>query len=151
MNFLISGAIVMASSIEPANQTMSRFPFMLPKNLALYMRMTSIIEGIYHTHKVNFKFVRVLKQILEDEHLIKDAYIEEIKQSFTKFAGSIEDAITIAPEIKKFMDEFRGFQEKIKPKPIVLLSGSILAAGVFLGSALLYSSNEAMKLQVLLD
>jgi len=129
--------------MELANKTMSRFPFMLPKNLALYMRMTSIIEGIYHTHKVNFKFVRVLKQILEEEHLIKDAYIEEIKQSFTNFAESIQDAITIAPEIKKFMDHARGFQEKNRPRPITLLAGSILASAVFLGSAILYSSNEA--------
>jgi len=122
---------------------MSRFPFMLPKNLALYMRMSSIIEGIYHTHKVNFKFVKVLKQILEEEHLIKDAYIEEIKQSFTKFGESIQDAITIAPEIKKFMEHARAFQEKSKPRPIVLLAGSFFAGAVFIGSALLYSSNEA--------
>jgi len=129
--------------MELANKTMSRFPFMLPKNLALYMRMSSIIEGIYHTHKVNFKFVKVLKQILEEEHLIKDAYIEEIKQSFTKFGESIQDAITIAPEIKKFMEHARAFQEKSKPRPIVLLAGSVFAAAVFLGSAILYDENEA--------
>jgi len=129
--------------MELANKTMSRFPFMLPKNLALYMRMSSIIEGIYHTHKVKFKFVKVLKQILEEEHLIKDAYIEEIKQSFTKFGESIQDAITIAPEIKKFMEHARAFQEKSKPRPLTLLAGTILASSVFMGSALLYSSNEA--------
>jgi predicted unusual protein kinase regulating ubiquinone biosynthesis (AarF/ABC1/UbiB family) len=129
--------------MELANKTMSRFPFMLPKNLALYMRMSSIIEGIYHQHKVNFKFVKVLKQILEEEHLIKDAYIEEIKQSFTNFAKSVEDAITIAPEIKKFMDDARVFQEKSKPRPLTLLAGTILSSSVFIGSALLYSSNEA--------
>ncbi|MBI5698167.1 MAG: AarF/ABC1/UbiB kinase family protein, partial [Thaumarchaeota archaeon] len=74
--------------MELANKTMSKFPFMLPKNLALYLRMSSIIEGIYKTHKVDFKFVKVLKNILEEEHLIKDAYIEEIKYSFTRFAKS---------------------------------------------------------------
>jgi predicted unusual protein kinase regulating ubiquinone biosynthesis (AarF/ABC1/UbiB family) len=52
------------SLMELANKTMSRFPFILPKNLALYMRMASIIEGIYKTHKVEFKFVKVLRDIL---------------------------------------------------------------------------------------
>ncbi len=128
--------------MELANKTMSKFPFMLPKNLALYMRMSSIIEGIYHTHKVNFKFVKVLKQILEEEHLIKDAYIEEIKHSFTKFAKSIEDTITIAPEIKRFMDENRMYMQMQSTKSNVLLSGSILSSAIFIGGALVYSSNE---------
>ncbi len=128
--------------MELANKTMSKFPFMLPKNLALYMRMSSIIEGIYHTHKVNFKFVKVLKQILEEEHLIKDAYIEEIKHSFTKFAKSIEDTITIAPEIKRFMDENRIYMQMQRPKSNVLLSGSILSSAIFIGSALVYPTNE---------
>ncbi|MBA4719257.1 MAG: AarF/ABC1/UbiB kinase family protein [Nitrosopumilus sp.] len=128
--------------MELANKTMSKFPFMLPKNLALYMRMSSIIEGIYHTHKVNFKFVKVLKQILEEEHLIKDAYIEEIKHSFTKFAKSIEDTITIAPEIKRFMDENRVYMQMQRPKSTVLLSGSILSSAIFIGSALVYPTNE---------
>jgi len=128
--------------MELANKTMSKFPFMLPKNLALYMRMTSIIEGIYHTHKVNFKFVNILKQILEEEHLIKDAYIEEIKHSFTKFAKSIEDTITIAPEIKRFMDENRVYMQMQRPKSNVLLSGSILSSAIFIGGALVYPANE---------
>ena len=128
--------------MELANKTMSKFPFMLPKNLALYMRMSSIIEGIYHTHKVNFKFVKVLRQILEEEHLIKDAYIEEIKHSFTKFAKSIEDTITIAPEIKRFMDENRVYMQMQRPKSNVLLSGSILSSAIFIGGALVYPANE---------
>ena len=129
--------------LELANKTMSRFPFMLPKNLALYMRMASIIEGIYKTHKVDFKFVNVLKKILEEENLIKDAYIEELKYSFTRFAKSIDATISIAPELKKFIDENRSLQLlNAKPKSNILLPGSILSSSIFIGSAFLYSSNE---------
>ena len=53
------------SLMELANKTMSKFPFILPKNLALYLRMASIIEGIYKTHDVDFKFLKVLKNILQ--------------------------------------------------------------------------------------
>jgi predicted unusual protein kinase regulating ubiquinone biosynthesis (AarF/ABC1/UbiB family) len=128
--------------MELANKTMSKFPFMLPKHLALYMRMTSIIEGIYKTHKVDFKFVKVLKKILEEENLIKEAYIEELKYSFNRFAKSIDATITIAPELKKFIDENRSLQLYAKPKNNVLLSGSILSSAIFVGSAFIYSSNE---------
>ena len=130
--------------MQLANKTMSKFPFKLPKHLALYLRMSTIIEGIYHTHKVDFKFIKVLRQILEEESLIKDAYIEEIKRSFSRFAKTIEDTITIAPEIKKFMDENRMMQQQSGKKNNAMLSGSILSAAVFLGSAFLFQSNETI-------
>ena len=128
------------SLMELANQTMSKFPFMLPKNLALYMRMASIIEGIYKTHDVDFKFVKVLKNILEEENLIPRAYVEELKISFDSFTKSIDYAIRMGPEMKKFMDETQIFMKK--RKPMVLLSGSIFASAVFIASAFLFQSNE---------
>lgn len=135
------------SLMELANKTMSKFPFVLPKNLALYMRMASIIEGIYKTHKVDFKFVKVVREILEEEHLIKDAYIEELKYSFDRFAKSIDATISIAPEIKKFLDENRSIQLlNAKPKSNILLSGSILSSAIFVSSAILYSSNESIAI-----
>ena len=127
-----------------ANKTMSKFPFKLPKHLALYLRMSTIIEGIYHTHKVDFKFIKVLRTILEEESLIKDAYIEEIKKSFSRFAKSVEDTITIAPEIKKFMDENRILQQQMKQKSNAMLSGSIVSSAVFIGSAFLFQTNETL-------
>ncbi len=132
------------SLMELANKTMSKFPFILPKNLALYMRMASIIEGIYKQHKVDFKFVKVLREILEEEHLIKDAYVEELKHSFQAFAKSINAAFSLAPELKKFIDDNRSLQRDARPQ--VLLSGSILSSAVFVGSAVLFMSNEALGL-----
>jgi predicted unusual protein kinase regulating ubiquinone biosynthesis (AarF/ABC1/UbiB family) len=135
------------SLMELANKTMSKFPFVLPKNLALYLRMASIIEGIYKQHKVDFKFVKVLREILEEESLIKDAYIEELKNSFKRFAKSIDATISIAPELKKFIDDNRSLQIlNAKPKSNILLSGSILSAAIFVGSAVLYSSNESISI-----
>ena len=135
------------SLMEMANKTMSHFPFVLPKHLALYLRMASIIEGIYHTHKVDFKFLKVLKNILEEENLIRDAYIEEIKYSFDKFVKSIDATISIAPELKKFIDDNRSLQLlNAKPKSNTLLSGSILSSAIFIGSAILYSTNEFVGL-----
>ena len=132
------------SLMELANQTMSKFPFVLPKNLALYMRMASIIEGIYKTHDVDFKFVKVLKTILEEENLIPRAYVEELKISFDNFVKSIDSAIRMGPEMKKFMDETQIFMKK--RKPMVLLSGSIFSSAIFMGSVFLYQSNELLGL-----
>jgi len=130
------------SLMELANQTMSKFPFVLPKNLALYMRMASIIEGIYKTHDVDFKFVKVLKNILQEENLIPRAYVEELKISFENFSKSIDSAIRLGPEMQKLMDEAQIFMKK--RKPMALLSGSIFASATFIGSVLLFQSNESL-------
>ena len=132
------------SLMELANQTMSRFPFVLPKNLALYMRMASIIEGIYKTHDVDFKFVKVLKNILQEENLIPRAYVEELKISFDNFSKSIDSALRIGPEMKKLMDEVQIYMKK--GRPMVLISGSIFASAIFLGSVFLFQSSETLGL-----
>jgi predicted unusual protein kinase regulating ubiquinone biosynthesis (AarF/ABC1/UbiB family) len=90
--------------VDLANKTMSRFPFRLPKNLALYMRMSSILEGIYHHHKVPFKFVKVLAGLLEEEGLVRDAYIEELKVSAKRFAKGIQDSLSVAPMLKTYLE-----------------------------------------------
>jgi predicted unusual protein kinase regulating ubiquinone biosynthesis (AarF/ABC1/UbiB family) len=130
------------SLMELANQTMSKFPFVLPKNLALYMRMASIIEGIYKTHNVDFKFVKVLRTILEEENLIPQAYVQELKISFDNFSKSIDSALRMGPEMKKLMDEVQIYMKK--GRPMVLISGSIFASATFIGSVLLFQSSELL-------
>jgi len=121
-----------------------KFPFVLPKNLALYMRMASIIEGIYKTHDVDFKFVKVLRTILEEENLIPQAYVQELKISFDNFSKSIDSALRIGPEMKKLMDEIQIYMKK--GRPTVLISGSIFASATFIGSVFLYQSSELLGL-----
>ncbi|MHB8545350.1 MAG: ABC1 kinase family protein [Nitrosotalea sp.] len=128
--------------MELANKTMSRFPFKLPKHLALYMRMTSILEGVYLTHKVNFRFINVLQNILEEENIIRDAYVEELKISFGRFVKSIDAAIAVVPEIRQFIEQNKNMQTSKPKSRTVLLSGTILAAAVFVGSTILYSTNN---------
>ena len=128
--------------MELANITMGKFPFLLPKQLALFLRMSSIMEGIYDTHNVKIKFAKVFKRILEEENLIYEAYIGEIKNSFNKFQKSIDAVITLAPDLKKFLDNSNSIQLKSKQKRNTLLPGSILSAAIFVGSVFLFSTNE---------
>lgn len=137
------------SLMELANQTMSKFPFVLPKNLALYMRMASIIEGIYKTHDVDFKFVKVLKNILQEENLITRAYVEELKISFDNLSKSIDSALQMGPEIKRLVDEAQIFMKK--GRPMVLISGSIFASALFVGSVFLIQSNEVLGLAAMIS
>ena len=119
-----------------ANKTLSRFPFRLPKNLALYMRMASILEGIYHYHDVKFQFVRVLVSLLEEEGLIKDAYVEEFKRYVNKFVKGLEVSVDLAPMIKQYLTDQRT-TNRLKGNSNVLPM-SIISSSIFIGSTFIF-------------
>jgi predicted unusual protein kinase regulating ubiquinone biosynthesis (AarF/ABC1/UbiB family) len=119
-----------------ANKTLSRFPFRLPKNLALYMRMASILEGIYHYHNVKFQFVRVLVSLLEEEGLIKEAYIEEFKRYVNRFVKGIEVSSELAPLLKQYLTDQKS-ENKIKVNSNVLPM-SIISSAIFIGSTFIF-------------
>ena len=72
--------------------------------------------------------------------MIPKAYVEELKISFEKFSKSIDTALRLGPEMEKFMDEAKISMQK--RKPMVFLGGSIFASAIFIGSVLLYPTNE---------
>lgn len=119
-----------------ANKTLSRFPFRLPKNLALYMRMASILEGIYHYHNVKFQFVRVLVSLLEEEGLIKEAYIEEFKRYVNRFVKGIEVSSELSPMLKQYLAD-QNSENKIKANSNVLPM-SIISSAIFIGSTFIF-------------
>ena len=119
-----------------ANKTLSRFPFRLPKSLALYMRMASILEGIYHYHGVKFQFVRVLVSLLEEEGLIKEAYFEEFKRYINRFAKGIEISGELAPMIKQYLTDQKTADRTKKYSNIIPVS--ILSSSIFIGSTIIF-------------
>jgi predicted unusual protein kinase regulating ubiquinone biosynthesis (AarF/ABC1/UbiB family) len=119
-----------------ANKTLSRFPFRLPKSLALYMRMASILEGIYHYHQVRFQFVRVLVNLLEEEGLIKEAYLEEFKRYLNRFAKGIEISSELAPMIKQYLTDQKTVDRTKKYSNIIPVS--ILSSSIFIGSTIIF-------------
>jgi predicted unusual protein kinase regulating ubiquinone biosynthesis (AarF/ABC1/UbiB family) len=119
-----------------ANKTLSRFPFRLPKSLALYMRMASILEGIYHYHGVKFQFVRVLVNLLEEEGLIKEAYLEEFKRYVNRFAKGIEISGELAPMIKQYLIDQKTVDRTKKYSSIIPVS--ILSSSIFIGSTIIF-------------
>lgn len=126
--------------IDLTNKTMSRFPFRLPKNLALYMRMSSILEGIYLHHKVRFQFVKVLANILDEEGLLRGAYVEETRDYFRRMAKGIETSISLAPILRSYMETDLHAKE-MSAKRQWLTSASVIGSGLFIGSAIFIQYN----------
>jgi predicted unusual protein kinase regulating ubiquinone biosynthesis (AarF/ABC1/UbiB family) len=129
--------------IDLTNRTMSKFPFRLPKNLALYMRMTSILEGIYQQHKVKFKFARVLENILSEEGLFREAYVEEAKDYYKRLINGVESSINLAPMVRSYMEADLRMRETSSSRQW-LTSLSIIGSGLFIGSAVMLQYDLAL-------
>lgn len=125
--------------VDLVNRTMGNFPFLLPKHLSLYMRMATLLEGIYKTHGVKFTFMAVLKEILEEEHMVEEAYMSELRSGIGRLVGSAAEALELVPEVRRFLDDSRSARAR-PARSGALLPGSILAASTFVGSSIIYSS-----------
>ncbi|MEO9365739.1 MULTISPECIES: ABC1 kinase family protein [Candidatus Nitrosocaldus] len=143
--------------MELANRTMTRFPFRLPKQLALYMRMASLLEGIYLTLKVDFQFMRVLSSLLQEEGLIRDAYIEEVKSSIESIVRGLQDYIAVAPMLRDYLERSLmegssssssrsgrlGYRTRLSSSA-TLIAGSIVTSSLLISSAIIMESNPTL-------
>ncbi len=136
--------------MELANRTMARFPFRLPKQLALYMRMASLLEGIYLALKVDFQFMKVLSSLLQEEGLIKDAYIEEIKSSIESIVKGLNDYIMVAPMLRDYLERNlmessgNGRSSRARLSSSALIAGSIITSSLLISSAIIMESNPTL-------
>src|SRR5579872_4052856 len=91
--------------LEIANRTIYQFPFRLPKNLVLYMRMLSILEGVCLALDPKFRFVQILGNLLEEEGLVEEAYREELKDLTKRMVKAFDASIDVMPLLKGFLEE----------------------------------------------
>ena len=105
--------------------------------------MSSILEGIYHHHKVKFQFVKVLADILSEEGLLREAYVEETKDYFRRLVKGIETTISLAPIFRSYLETDLRTKE-ISSRRQWMTSVSIIGSGLFIGSAIFIQYNLLM-------
>jgi len=127
-----------------ANKTMSKFPFRLPKNLALYLRMTSILEGIYKYHGIEFQFLKVLRNLLEEEGLIQEAYVAEMKYSLQRLRTWVEDSVSLTPLLKSYLEREHVTGVSNSNTRYDFLAWSIFASVLFIGSSIMLPQNPLL-------
>ena len=93
--------------MEIANRTIYQFPFWLPRNLVLYMRKSSILEGVCLALDPDFRFVRMLGALLEDEGLVNEAYRRDLFDELGKLREGLQATIEVAPMLKSVLEDYR--------------------------------------------
>ena len=81
----------------------------------------------------------MLAGLLEEEGLLRDAYIEEVKVTAKRYAKGIQDSVNVAPLLKTYLETMgpRGEYEKNNSALVT----SVLASALFIGAALMLPHN----------
>lgn len=119
---------------EIANNVIFEFPFRLPRSLVLYMRMSSLLEGVCMQLDPDFKFVKVLRQLLYSEGLLDELYRQQLSEFARKAIVSIEKGLDVLPLLKKKLeDDLQELPRKRDRKvPASIFLGTVFLASVYL-------------------
>lgn len=90
---------------EIANNVIFEFPFRLPQALVLYMRMSSILEGVCLQLDPDFRFISVLRELLYNEGLLNEFYSRQLREFVRKAIVSVEKGLDVLPSLKRRLEE----------------------------------------------
>jgi predicted unusual protein kinase regulating ubiquinone biosynthesis (AarF/ABC1/UbiB family) len=85
-----------------ANRVIYRFPFRLPKQLVLYLRMGLMLDSVCRTLDPEFNFIQTLPSLFEQEGLYREYYIFRVKQ----IAGRVTKYLDSALRLPTLMQEY---------------------------------------------
>jgi predicted unusual protein kinase regulating ubiquinone biosynthesis (AarF/ABC1/UbiB family) len=133
--------------VQQVEDTIYEFPLRLPPNLALVLRVATVVEGVCVTLDPDFDFISVATDFLRDE-----GYIEEGARDFiAERAGELQDfgesLVRVPPKLESTLDdldrgnvsltvEFDREEESFDRLAKRLVLGVVLAATVISASVL---------------
>jgi predicted unusual protein kinase regulating ubiquinone biosynthesis (AarF/ABC1/UbiB family) len=135
--------------VQQVEDTIYEFPLRLPPNLALVLRVATVVEGVCVTLDPDFDFIEVATDYLRRQGFIEESargYVEDragevldLGESLLRVPPKLEDTLDRANRGEltvevKLSDEERTLQQQTKR----LVLGSLLAATV-VSSAVLYA------------
>ncbi|BCU66960.1 glycosyl transferase family 1 [Sulfolobales archaeon HS-7] len=89
-----------------ANDAFYRFPLRLPSRLAIYFRMSAVLEGTCTEIDPDFDFFRSLVTIVQDEGLLREAYFDELRNTYNKVINAIRLSMLEKPTQRKRRDSY---------------------------------------------
>ncbi|MFA9517579.1 ABC1 kinase family protein [Halopenitus sp. H-Gu1] len=142
--------------IEQIESTIYEFPLRLPQNLALVLRVATVVEGVCVTLDPEFDFIATATDYLREE-----GYYEETARELAADAGrqaraTAEALFTVPPKLDRVLDRTeRGDihlnvtiedETKVLDKLAMRIAYSVLLAVGVLSATILYSFANAWEL-----
>ncbi|MFB6152196.1 MAG: ABC1 kinase family protein [Haloarculaceae archaeon] len=145
--------------IQQVEDTIYDFPFRLPANLALVLRVATVVEGVCVTLDEDFDFIEVATSYLRDQGYLQDTARQYVEDRVGEVGDAAQSAVRVPPKFEDVLDlavhddlqievDVRDSQDHIGQLARRLIYGLVLASSV-LGSAVVYAVEEYVAAGVL--
>ncbi len=135
--------------VERIEDTVYEFPLRLPSNMALVLRMASVVEGVCLTLDPEFDFIAVATDYLAEQGYMEESARRILGQTADQVRRSTQSALRTPPKLERMLDRFDRDDFYVRAdvedsdRLLVALArrlvlGMLLSAGV-LSTALLYA------------
>ncbi|MFC5134530.1 MULTISPECIES: ABC1 kinase family protein [Haloferacaceae] len=142
--------------IEQVESTIYEFPLRLPRNLALVLRVATVVEGVCVTLDPEFDFIATATDYLEAEGYYEQTAREIAEDAGRQLQRTTESLFTVPPKADAFLDRAnRGDlhidvtiedESRVLDKLAMRIAYSVLLAVGVLSATILYSFAEEWRL-----
>ncbi|OYR54876.1 ABC1 kinase family protein [Halorubrum halodurans] len=142
--------------IEQVESTIYEFPLRLPRNLALVLRVATVVEGVCVTLDPEFDFIETATNYLETEGYYEQTAREIAEDAGRQLQRTTESLFTVPPKAESFLDRAnRGDlhvdvtiedESRVLDKLAMRIAYSVLLAVGVLSATILYSFAEEWRL-----
>ncbi|WP_459191365.1 ABC1 kinase family protein [Halosimplex sp. J119] len=138
--------------VQQVEDTIYDFPFRLPANLALVLRVATVVEGVCVTLDPDFDFIEVATDYLRQQGFLADTAREYVEDRVDEVQEATKSAIRTPPKVEEVLDlaihedlqvevDFRDSQNLLGQVTRRLIYGMVLASAVF-SSAVLFAFEQ---------
>ena len=90
--------------IQQVEDTIYEFPLRLPPNLALVLRVATVVEGVCVTLDPDFDFIAVATDFLRDQGYVEETAREVIQARSAEFRDLGESLVRVPPKLERTLD-----------------------------------------------
>jgi predicted unusual protein kinase regulating ubiquinone biosynthesis (AarF/ABC1/UbiB family) len=90
--------------VEQVEDTLYEFPLRLPPNLALVLRVATVVEGVCVTLDPDFDFIEVATEYLRENGLLEENVRKFVEDRAREVQDSVESAVRTPPKLEAALD-----------------------------------------------
>ncbi|MBV0924691.1 AarF/ABC1/UbiB kinase family protein [Halomicroarcula limicola] len=90
--------------VQQVEDTIYEFPLRLPSNLALVLRVATVVEGVCVTLDPEFDFISVATEYLREEGYIAAGVRNYVEDRATEVQDAAQSAVRIPPKLESVLD-----------------------------------------------
>ena len=90
--------------VQQVEDTMYEFPLRLPSNLALVLRVATVVEGVCVTLDPEFDFISVATGYLGEQGYIEEGAREYVRERGRELRDAVDSSVRIPPKLESALD-----------------------------------------------